>query len=337
MWSGFPLFPQRASTMAGEVDALYLFLVAISAFFGLLIAALLVVFAVRFKRRSADERPAPIHGSLALELTWTLIPLGIVAAVFFWSAQVYFGMASVPGNAIEVNVVGKRWMWKLQHVTGQREINELHVPVGVPVKLTLTSEDVIHSFYVPAFRMKKDAVPGRYNTAWFQATTPGRYHLFCAEYCGTKHSTMIGAIVVMEPAQYQAWLAGGTQGRSLASAGETLFRDMACITCHRGDSGARGPDLAGLAGGAVVLASGATVTADETYIRESIVAPSAKVVAGYQPIMPTFQGLLSEEQLLQLVAYIQTLKAPGAQTPAAPAAGAPAAPAAAQPKDAPKS
>ncbi len=336
MWSAFPFFPERASTLAGEVDALYVFLISISIFFGLLIAALVTAFALRFKRRSDAERPAAIHGSIPLELAWTLIPLALVTVVFFWSADLYFRLARVPRNAVEVKVVGKRWMWKLQHLTGQREINELHVPVGVPIKLTLTSEDVIHSFYVPAFRIKKDAVPGRYNTAWFEATRPGRYHLFCAEYCGTKHSTMIGSIVVMEPAAFQAWLAGGAQGQPLHTAGEKLFRELACVTCHRGDSGARGPDLTGLFGSQVRLVGGATTLADETYLRESIVAPAARVVEGYQPIMPTFQGLVSEEQLLQLVAYIQSLKAPGAPPAgAAPAAaGAPLPSAAATSKDA---
>jgi cytochrome c oxidase subunit 2 len=328
MPSIFPFFPERASTVAGDVDALYIFLIALSVFFGLLIAGLVTVFAVRFKRRSDADRPAAIHGSLPLELAWTGIPLALVAVIFFWSADIYFRLTRVPHNAVEVKVVGKRWMWKLQHLTGQREINELHVPVGVPIKLTLTSEDVIHSFYVPAFRIKKDAVPGRYNTAWFQATQPGRYHLFCAEYCGTKHSTMIGSIVVMEPAAFQAWLAGGAQGQPLHTAGEKLFRDLACITCHRGDSGARGPDLTGLFGSTVKLAGGGTLVADETYVRESIVAPAARIVEGYQPIMPTFQGLVSEEQLLQLVAYIQSLKAPGAQPATAPAAAPSLAPAA---------
>ncbi len=320
MWSGFPLFPEQASTHAGRVDALYFFLIALTAFFSLLIGFMVIGFAIRYRRRSPDDRPPAIYGSLALELTWTIIPLGIVAVIFFWSADVYLSLNRVPKDAIEVHVVGKRWMWKVQHITGQREINELHVPVGVPVKLTLTSEDVIHSFFIPAFRVKKDALPARYTTAWFQATKPGRYHLFCAEYCGTRHSNMIGSIVVMEPAAFQAWLAGGGPGVSLASAGEKLFQDLACVTCHKADSGARGPALDGLFGRPVALADGGTVTADETYIRESIVAPSAKVVAGYQPIMPTFQGLVSEEQLLQLVAYVRSLKAK------APAAGAPPAP-----------
>jgi cytochrome c oxidase subunit 2 len=313
-------FPEAASTTAGSVDGLYFFLIAVSVFFGLLIAALLAVFAVKYRRRSDDERPAEIHGSLPLELAWTLIPSGIVLIIFLWSAEVFFTLHRVPKDAMQIHVVGKRWMWKIQHMTGQREISELHVPVGVPIKLTLTSEDVIHSFFVPAFRIKKDAVPGRYTTIWFQATKPGRYHLFCAEYCGTKHSGMIGWVYVMEPAMFQAWLQGGVSGGSLASAGERLFNDLACITCHRQDTGARGPALDGLFGKPVKLANGNVVTADEGYLRESIVQPSAKVVAGYQPIMPTFQGLVTEEQIVQLIAYIQTLGA--AAQPAAGAAGA---------------
>jgi cytochrome c oxidase subunit 2 len=319
MWSGFPLFPEQASTHAGRVDALYFFLIALTAFFSLLIGLMVIGFAIRYRRRSPDDKPPAIYGSLALELTWTLIPLGIVGVIFFWSTDVYLSINRVPKDAIEVHVVGKRWMWKVQHMTGQREINELHVPLGVPVKLTLTSEDVIHSFFVPAFRVKKDALPARYTTVWFQATKPGRYHLFCAEYCGTRHSNMIGWIEVMEPAAFQAWLAGGASGVSLASAGEKLFQDLACVTCHKADSGARGPALDGLFGRPVTLADGGTVNADETYIRESIVAPSAKVVAGYQPIMPTFQGLVSEEQLIQLVAYVRSLKAKGPSTAATPA------------------
>jgi len=196
MFSGFPLFPEQASSLAGQVDGLYFFLIAVSVVFGILIAGLLVTFAVRFRRRADSEAPRPIHGSLALEVTWTVIPLGIVMLTFLWGSRLYVSMTRVPPGAMEVYVVGKRWMWKVQHMTGQREINELHVPVGVPVKLSLTSEDVIHSFYVPAFRMKKDVVPGRYNTAWFKATKPGTYHLFCAEYCGTKHSQMIGSVTV---------------------------------------------------------------------------------------------------------------------------------------------
>jgi cytochrome c oxidase subunit 2 len=325
-FEGLPLFPEQASTMAGRVDALYFFLVALTAFFSLLIGALVVTFTVRYRRRSEREVTPAIHGSLALELTWTLIPLAIVMVVFVWSSDLFFAMARPPVNAVDVYVVGKRWMWKAQHLTGQREINELHVPVGVPIRVNLTSEDVIHSFYVPAFRVKKDAVPGYYSATWFQATKPGRYHWFCAEYCGTKHSQMIGSVVVMEPADFQAWLAGAAGG-SLASAGEKLFTDLGCGTCHRPDSLARGPNLQGLFGRPVALASGGTVTANETYIRESIVNPAAKVVAGFQPIMPAYQGLVSEEGLMQLIAYIQSLDAGGAPATAAGGGAMEAAPA----------
>ena len=334
MFSGFPLFPQQASTFAPRVDALYFFLVGISAFFSTLIATLLVVFAVRFRRRRAGELPRPIHGSIALELIWTIIPLVISLGTFVWSADIFVASRRVPPGAMEVYVVGKRWMWKTQHMTGQREINELHVPVGVPVKLTLTSEDVIHSFFVPAFRMKKDVVPGRYVTTWFQATRTGTYHLFCAEYCGTKHSGMIGTVTVMEPAAFQTWLSGGATGTSLAAAGEKLFQDLACITCHRADSEGRGPKLEGLFGHPVSLAGGERVIADEAYIRESIVNPAARIVAGFQPVMPTYQGLVSEESLMQLVAYIQSLGGPATAGPGA--ALASPAPAPASPPAAPR-
>jgi cytochrome c oxidase subunit 2 len=315
----FPLFPEQASTVAADVDALFFFLVAVSTFFGLLIATLLVVFAVRFHRRHEDQHGERLPSPLWLELTWTLIPLGIVMVIFVWSAKLFFDIHRPPRDAIDVQVVGKRWMWKIQHVTGQREINQLHVPVGVPVRLTLTSEDVIHSFFIPAFRIKKDAVPGRYNTTWFEATKPGTYHLFCAEYCGTKHSEMIGEIVVMEPAEFQAWLAGGAEGVSLADAGERLFEQLACVTCHRADSGGRGPSLEGVFGHEVRLVGGETVLADAEYIRESIVTPSARITAGYQPVMPTYKGLVSEEGLLQLIAYIESLGVGQANGAAAPA------------------
>jgi cytochrome c oxidase subunit 2 len=279
------------------------------------------VFAVQYRRRSEAERPGHVQEPRALEIAWIAVPLAIVIVIFFWSAHLYVRINRAPRDAVDVYVVGKRWMWKVQHLTGQREINELHVPVGVPIKLNLTSEDVIHSFFVPAFRIKKDAVPGRYNTVWFQASKPGRYHLFCAEYCGTKHSAMIGWVEVMEPAAFQAWLAGGAAGTSLAAGGQKLFGDLACVTCHREDSTGRGPTLNGLYGSSVRLVSGEAVTADDAYIRESIVAPAARLVAGYQPVMPTYQGLVGEEGLLQLVAYIQTLKAPqGREAPPAPGA-----------------
>ena len=237
--------------------------------------------------------------------------------MFVWGAKVYFHMNRPPDDAMTVSVVGKRWMWKLQQPTGQREINELHVPVGRAVRLVITSEDTIHSFYVPAFRIKRDAVPGRYSQAWFRATKTGSYHLLCAEYCGTEHSRMNGRIVVMEPQAYQAWLAGGPPPESPLAAGERLFNEMGCITCHKPDSAQRAPVLGGIFGKQVLLTTGETVSVDDAYIRESIVNPVAKVVAGYQPVMPTYQGQLGEEQLIALVAYVRSLQAASADAPAA--------------------
>ena len=309
MLSNLPFFPVQGSTNAASVDALYLFFVAVTAFFSVLIAALVVFFAIRFRRRSADEIGAPIHGSLILELTWTFIPLVIAMVMFVWGASLYFQITTPPSNAMEVYVVGKRWMWKAQHVTGQREINELHVPVGRAVKLITTSEDVIHDFFVPAFRIKADVVPGRYINIWFHATKPGRYRLFCAEYCGTRHSGMIGEVIAMEPSEYQAWLSGGVSEGSLASAGEKLFQDLACNTCHRPDAQGRGPVLQGLFGKTQMLQSGETIVVDEAYVRESILNPGAKITAGFQPIMPAFQGLVTEEQLLALIEYVKSLTA----------------------------
>lgn len=310
MFENFPLFPTEASTISGEVDALYLFLVGTTIFFSLLISGLIVYFAIKYRRRSESERPKPFEGSFALEITWTVIPLLITMVMFGWGAKVYFKIVRPPAGAMEVFVVGKQWMWKFEHANGQREINELHVPVGRAVKLTMASEDVIHSFFVPAFRIKADVVPGVYRVTWFQATKPGRYHLFCAEYCGTKHAGMGGWIYVMEPAQFQAWLAGGPQEGSPVSSGQKLFQDLACATCHKSDGTGRGPVLIGLYGKTVHLAGNQTVVADENYIRESIVTPSAKVVQGFDPVMPTFQGQISEEGLLQLIAYIKSLSLP---------------------------
>ncbi len=314
-----PLFPEQASTLAPHVDLLLFFLIGVSCFFALLIASLLIVFAIRYRRGAAP--PEQIHGSTQLELTWTIVPFVIAMVIFAWGAWVYMEMARPPDNAHEVFVVGRQWMWKLQHLEGRREINELHVPVGQPVKLTMTSEDVIHSFYVPAFRMKWDVLPGRYTTAWFQPTRIGEYHLFCAEYCGTQHSGMIGRIVVMEPAEYQTWLSqtapttlmasggGGAAATNVspAAAGEALFTQKSCITCHRPQGGALGPSLVGLYGSHVKLQDGSEVVADDAYLRESILRPTAKLVAGFQPVMPTFQGQLDEEQVLQLIQYIKSL------------------------------
>jgi cytochrome c oxidase subunit II len=306
MFDNLPLWPTRASTTAGSVDALFIFLVALCTLVSVAIFAVIVVFAIQYRRRKGVVAEQ-IEGSTALEITWSIIPLGIFIMIFIWGAVIYFKERTPPRGATEVYVVAKQWMWKLQHEEGQREINELHVPVGRDVKLILTSQDVIHSFYVPAFRIKQDVLPGRYTTAWFHPTKAGTYHLFCAEYCGSQHSGMIGQVVVLEPAQYQAWLSGGGTTGTLASNGQNLFLQLGCSTCHRSDTQGRGPNLVGLFGKPVQLEDGRTVTADENYVRESILSPGSKVVSGFKPIMPVFQGLVNEEQLNALVAYVKSL------------------------------
>jgi cytochrome c oxidase subunit II len=318
MLTNLPFFPQQASAQAGQVDAIYFFMVAVTAFFALLIGTLVAVFAIKYRRRHDEEVGVAIHGSLALELLWSFIPLLIAMVMFAWGAKVFFDLYRPPAGAMEIFVVGKQWMWKVQHADGQRELNELHVPVGRPVKLMMGSEDVIHSYYIPAFRVKADVIPGRYNSMWFTATKPGRYRLFCAEYCGTRHSGMIGWITAMEPMDFQAWLSGGPATTSPVAAGEKLFQDLACNTCHQPGPQARGPVLTGILGKPVELQGGGTVTVDDAYLRESIVNPQAKVVAGYQPIMPTFQGLVTEEQLLQLIAYVRSLSQQAATRGATP-------------------
>jgi cytochrome c oxidase subunit 2 len=308
MWSGTPLFPEAASTMASRVDALYFFLIAITVFFSLLIAGLIFYYAIRFRRRRPHQIGQKIHMSYTLEIAWTVVPLMLTMVIFVWGARIFFAMSRPPDETLNIYVVGKQWMWKFQHLDGHREIDELHVPADRDVKLIATSEDVIHSFFVPAFRVKADVVPGRYVTLWFHATKPGRYRLFCAEYCGTKHSGMTGDVVVMDAPGYQAWLSGGASQQTLTEEGQQLFSDFACNTCHRADLQGRGPVLEGVFGNAVTLQSGQKVIADEAYVRESILNPSAKIAAGYQPIMPTFQGLVTEEQLLELVEYVKSLQ-----------------------------
>jgi cytochrome c oxidase subunit 2 len=316
MLSNLPLFPVSASTISGEIDMLYFFLLAVSVFFAVLIAAAVVIFSVRFKQRHPGEVGAEIHGSLVLELTWTLIPLALTLVMFVWGAKIFFFVSRPPADAMDMTVVGKQWMWKVQHPEGVREINEMHVPIGRPVRLTIGSEDVIHDYSIPAFRVKIDAVPGKLTTMWFTATQTGSFHIFCSQYCGTKHAGMVGTVVVMTQPDYEAWLAGGRTSATTVQSGEKLFADLACITCHKHDSSGRGPSLLGVFGNAVKLADGRTIVADENYLRESIVNSQAKRVAGFEPIMPVFQGMVSEENLLQLIAYIKTLKA----EPAGPAA-----------------
>lgn len=326
MFKNLPLFPEAASTMAGKVDAIYFFGVFLSAFFSLLIAVLVVTFAVKFRRRSPDAYGVPEKTSTPLELTWSVIPLLISLFLFAWGVKVFIEVNRAPSDAIEYTAVGKQWMWKFKHPEGNREINDLHIPMNTPIRMKMTSEDVIHSFFIPAFRIKRDVLPGRYSEVWFEATKPGVYHLFCAEFCGAEHSRMIGSVYVMEPAAYEAWLQGREPGQTAVASGEQLFQSLACITCHSGTSGARGPLLANLDGGEVMLDNGRVVTIDDDYLRESILNPRAKIVNGFQPLMPSYQGQVTEEQILSLIRYLKELnqkvadagdKTPAAVTPTA--------------------
>jgi cytochrome c oxidase subunit 2 len=302
----FRLFPEQASTMAPRVDEIYWFLVGISGVFGVLIFLLLGYFAIKYRRRPGNLRPQPTGTHIGIEVAWIVGLTVVFVLIFVWGARPYATMLlGAPAHALEVYAIGKQWMWKFQHPGGQREINELHVPVGHPVKMIMTSQDVIHSFYVPAFRVKMDVLPARFTTIWFEASKPGVYHLFCTEYCGTAHSGMVGQVVALPPAQYQEWLRSNRVVEPMETAGARLFRLSGCMTCH--GIAAQAPALEGVFGSSVTLVSGATAMADESYIRESILQPRAKIVAGYVPTMPTFQGQFSEEELTQLVAYIKSL------------------------------
>jgi cytochrome c oxidase subunit 2 len=305
MGSFFRIFPEQASTIAARVDGLYTFLLGVAVFFSGLIFLLILYFAIKYRRRPGHTRAQQVGTHNLLETAWILIPLAITMVVFVWGAKLYaMVMLSPPANALEVYAIGKQWMWKFQHPGGQREIDELHVPVGHAVKMTMTSQDAIHSFYVPAFRIKMDVLPGRYTTIWFEASKPGVYHLFCAEYCGTDHSRMRGQVIALPPTQYQEWLRSNREVEPMTTAGARLYQQMGCAMCH---GAGLAPALEGIFGSSVQLANGERVLADEVYMRESILNPRAKLVAGYAPIMPTFQGQLSEEDLTQLVAYIKSL------------------------------
>ncbi|HQZ37415.1 MAG TPA: cytochrome c oxidase subunit II [Vicinamibacterales bacterium] len=319
---GIPLFPEQASTFAQDIDALYLFIVAVSAFFALGVSVAVVVFGIIYRRRHEGEIGARIEGNLPLELIWSIIPTMIAMVMFGWGASAFYHVRTPPKEAMSVYAVGKQWMWKFQHPEGQREINELHVPVGRAVKVIITSEDVIHSLFFPAFRTKIDAIPGRYTQLWFEGSKVGRYHIFCAEYCGTNHSAMIGWVTVMEPADYQAWLSGGGIEGTLVERGERLFQDLACGSCHLDTGRGRGPSLKDIVGTQVALANGSTALVDEGYLRESIINSQAKIVEGFQPLMPAFQGLISEDNLVALVEYVKS-QSPSATTTAAAAPTAP--------------
>jgi cytochrome c oxidase subunit 2 len=304
--TNFALFPPEASTIAPQMDALLFFMVLVS-LIGLTVVVLLIVgFSILYNK---ERHPVAVQveGSTLLEATWTIIPLGLFLVMFVWGALIYFRVFTPPANAMNIYVVGKQWMWKAEHPGGQHEINSLHVPTGRAIQLTLISQDVFHSFSIPAFRVKREAIPGRYTTVWFEATTPGTYHLFCTQYCGTNHSQMIGDIVVLTPEGYRKWLTESTSGASLAQNGERLFASLSCAACHNARPDARGPSLANVYGAKLTLASGGTATADDAYLREAILNPSQHVTQGYAPIMPTYQGQISEEGVIALLEYIKNL------------------------------
>jgi len=299
----FRFLPERASSLAGDVDLLFYCLCGFSGVLSIGVAALILYFGIKYRRRPG-MLPSATRGNLRAELLWTIAPLLLSFLFFGWAGKIFVEQRTPPSNAMDVYVVGRQWMWKLQHPEGRMEIDELHLPVGQPVRLVMTSMDVIHDFFIPAFRTKQDVLPGSYSYEWFQPTKVGDYHFFCSQYCGTDHAKMIGVVHVMEPAKYAEWLNGSGQDTPAAVAGERLFQKFACASCHA----SRAPSLAGLYGSTVKLQDGSSVTADGNYIRESILAPNAKVTAGYSSIMPTFKGQLTEEEVIDLIEYIKTLR-----------------------------
>jgi cytochrome c oxidase subunit II len=301
------LFPREASTIAPYMDALYFFLLAMTVVGLLLVGAILFAFSMRY-RKSVHPVATQIEGSTLLEATWTIIPLAIFLVCFVWGALLYFRIYNPPVNSMNIYIVGKQWMWKAEHPGGQHEIDALHVPTGQPIQLTMISQDVFHSFSIPDFRVKREVIPGRYSTVWFEATTPGTYHIFCTQYCGTNHSAMIGEVTVLTPADYEKWTQESTSGMSLAQNGERLFASMGCNACHSGNAAARGPNLSGVYGSKLQLTNGQEVLVNEAYLRDAILNPSQHVTAGFNPIMPTYQGQISEDGLIDLVEYVKTLK-----------------------------
>ncbi|MDE1178676.1 MAG: cytochrome c oxidase subunit II [Edaphobacter sp.] len=301
------LFPREASTIAPYTDALYFFLLLITIVGLTLVGALVFGFAIRY-RKERSPIATQVEGSTLLEATWTIIPLALFLICFVWGALLYFRIFNPPANAMNIYVVGKQWMWKAEHQGGQHEINSLHVPTGQPIQLTMISQDVFHSFSIPDFRVKREVIPGRYSTVWFEATTPGTYHIFCTQYCGTKHSGMIGEVTVLTPDDYKKWTEESTSGMSLAQNGERLFASMGCNSCHSGSATSRGPNLANVYGSKLKLANGSEVLVNEAFLRDTILNPSQHVPVGYAPIMPTYQGQISEEGLIDLVEFIKSLK-----------------------------
>lgn len=308
----FPFFPEQASTIAGITDLFTFSVIVLGGVIGIIVVLVTIYFLTVYSHDSEADRSNPVEEHTVIELTWSIAPLIVVLTLFVWSAKIYFDIHTPPPNTLNISVIGKQWMWKAQHPDGQREVNELHVPVNQPVRLTMTSQDVIHSFFIPAFRLKQDVVPGRFTTMWFEATQTGEFHLLCAEFCGTEHALMVGKVVVMEPSEYEKWLREGNPpviAASNSQSGEALFVQQGCVSCHKlDDSVGIGPSLVGLYEAEVELENGEAIIRDEEYLRESIINPQAKIVAGYPAVMPTYQGQLSEEQLLELVDYLRNLE-----------------------------
>ena len=311
MQSQLPLYPEQASNFAPHVDGLMVFITSVCVFFAAGITCAIIYFFFKYHRKTPEAVGVATEEDPRLEAAWIIVPLILAMVMFIWGAVIYVDFRHTPPDTLDIYVIAKQWMWKVQQPNGLKEINELHVPVGRNIRLTLASEDVIHDFFVPAFRVKMDVIPGynHYNTMWFRPTKAGRYHFFCAQYCGTNHAVMGGWVTVMEPTDYAAWLSGsGADQANPVAVGEKLFAEKACVTCHLSNGTGRGPSLNGMYDAQVLLADGTTVTADEAYIRESILQPNAKIVAGYAPLMPPFQGQVTEEQIIALTAYIKSLQ-----------------------------
>lgn len=320
MWN-FPIMPDQASDFAPEYDKLFWMTTALTVFFTGAVGLMIIVLAIRYRKGNRVNRHNPADHHMALEVTWTTIPLVLGLVMFFWAAKLFVTSRTPPKDALEIFVVGKQWMWHLQHPNGIRENNTLHVPVGKAVKLTMISQDVIHSFYIPQFRIKQDVLPGRYTSQWFRPTKVGKYNLFCTEYCGTQHSEMGGYVHVMTTADYQKWLASGGENPDVApvtmeQAGKKLYDRLACGNCHTAEDTERAPTLFGLMGKTRKLANGQTVVADNAYIRESILNPYDKITHGYDRTMPAYEKDLTEEQVLELIAYIRSMGSTAPSTPA---------------------
>jgi cytochrome c oxidase subunit 2 len=305
MTPDFSLTPASAALSAARLDSLALCMLLLTGAVALGVLVLLVAFSVRYRAASHADRTHSPSSNLPLEISWTVIPLLLFLGLYVWGAIDYVSLYRPAPGAMPVFVVAKQWMWKAEHRNGRREVNELHVPVGRPVRMVMTSQDVIHSFFVPAFRVKQDVVPGRYTSITFTPSKAGEYHLFCAEFCGTGHAIMEGKVIAMMPADFARWLTEGAHEQGMAARGFALFRQYGCSGCHGAGSNVHAPDLTGLLGRRVHLADGRELTADEPYVRDSILVPSKDVVAGYAPIMPSFAGQVTEEDLLAIIEYIR--------------------------------